>query len=77
MSHISWPPDEMFEKFQRLHRKFCQPKCKEHIDEIPTPEINNDGRQAGRSYISLSATDGHPIQKAEPMHIIGVAQLDS
>ena len=30
MSHISWPPDEMFEKFQRLPMEFCQPICREH-----------------------------------------------
>ena len=29
-SHISWPPDEMSEKSQRLQKGFCQPICKEH-----------------------------------------------
>jgi hypothetical protein len=30
MSHISGPPDEMSETFQRLHRSFFQPICEEH-----------------------------------------------
>ena len=30
MLHVSWPPDEMSEKFQRLQKGFCQPICKEH-----------------------------------------------
>jgi hypothetical protein len=29
MSHISWSPVEITEKFQRLNSRFCQPICKE------------------------------------------------
>ena len=32
----------------------------------PTPEVQNDGRQAGSSYISRSTTDRHAVPTAIP-----------
>ena len=35
MSHISWPPDDMTEKFERLQKGLCQSIYKEHNRWVP------------------------------------------